>query len=132
VEEYLRVPFSRRVRPPRQWGGRGTAGDPAARWLRRIEHRGRAHRGDQARSRPGAPPGPAPGADPHRLRRRHPRLPELAGQPEPPYDQEGQPEGPWNPARPARQPGTQARPGAENGRPPQPQPHRSRSRNIKA
>jgi len=53
-------------------GARGAAGHLAARWERRVEHRGRAHRGDQARAGATAPPPAAAGADPHRLRRRHP------------------------------------------------------------
>ena len=53
-------------------GGRGAAGHHAAARERRLQHRRRPHRGDPAGPGPAArPPAPA-GADPRRLRRRHP------------------------------------------------------------
>ena len=43
LEEDVWVPSPCRVRRSWRRGRRGAAGDPAAHWERRIEHRGRAH-----------------------------------------------------------------------------------------
>jgi len=59
LEEDVWVPSPCRVRRSWRRGRGGAAGDPAAHWERRIEHRGRAHRGDQARAGAFVNPKPA-------------------------------------------------------------------------
>ncbi len=62
--------------------GAGGNGEPLAIVLRagkrRVEHRRRPHRGRPARAGPAAPSPAAQGPGPHRLRRRHARVPEVA------------------------------------------------------
>jgi hypothetical protein len=84
-EEDLRASSARGVRRLRPGRIRGTGGQPAAAWERRLEHRRRPHRGNQARPGPTAQGLPARAADPdpHRHRRGHPRLPGLADGPRP-------------------------------------------------